>query len=412
MNKEDSFASSGVDVEASSVEISKEKDVELVVQVKKYVSPTESRDWFCTKQLQGTQRGIVIALTGILLVTPDSMLVRWASFLGAPGVTVLGWKLIFGGFWTGIATLIFTENWYQDLQDQPRSSALVGFLLVAVSIGISFGVLLSFAANAILLFSIDPVWSAIFGYFLFGDALPRSTLFTIIASFIATIIMFMPIIINSSNNNRYSTLNLFGDLISLAAGILLAIDITFLRYKFMTGNSINAIAATAIANIIGGGLCLALGCATGSHIFPKSKFFFLISCFDGIAITAAICGNSFAPRYLTAPHIGLLSLLETILGPLWVYLRFREVPFITTFIGGAILLIAIGSHEIIEIRKSRHLTPLVTYDDDGNIPKAAVETATSLSSPSSSFAAAAAAAAEKEQVPAAVDMEEDKIEER
>ena len=47
------------------------------------------------------------------------------------------------------------------------------------------------------------------------------------------------------------------------------------------------------------------------------------------------------PRYLPAPEVGLIMLLETLLGPLWVWLVIREVPSIETLIGGAMILAAL-----------------------------------------------------------------------
>lgn len=44
------------------------------------------------------------------------------------------------------------------------------------------------------------------------------------------------------------------------------------------------------------------------------------------------------PRYIPAPEVGLMLLLESILGPVWVWLALGEQPGTRTFIGGAIIL--------------------------------------------------------------------------
>jgi len=44
------------------------------------------------------------------------------------------------------------------------------------------------------------------------------------------------------------------------------------------------------------------------------------------------------PRYIPAAEVGLLMLLESILGPIWVWMAFAEQPGIYTLVGGAIVL--------------------------------------------------------------------------
>ena len=61
------------------------------------------------------------------------------------------------------------------------------------------------------------------------------------------------------------------------------------------------------------------------------------------------------PRYLPAPEVGLILLLEAILGPLWVWLIIKESPSIQTLIGGILILAALAwmsTALLIENRKS------------------------------------------------------------
>ena len=60
--------------------------------------------------------------------------------------------------------------------------------------------------------------------------------------------------------------------------------------------------------------------------------------FMGYAATNAFCllgaymGMIIAPRYISASEMGLIFELELAFGPLWVYLRFGEVPSVFFFI--------------------------------------------------------------------------------
>jgi len=56
----------------------------------------------------------------------------------------------------------------------------------------------------------------------------------------------------------------------------------------------------------------------------------------GLGLTLLTLGT----RHITALRSSLLHRLQTLLGPLWVWLAFSEVPPATTIIGGSIVLAA------------------------------------------------------------------------
>ena len=58
-----------------------------------------------------------------------------------------------------------------------------------------------------------------------------------------------------------------------------------------------------------------------------------------VVVPVSIALISLGPRYISAPETSLIMLLETALGPLWVWLVLAEVPPTLTFIGGAIVII-------------------------------------------------------------------------
>ena len=58
-----------------------------------------------------------------------------------------------------------------------------------------------------------------------------------------------------------------------------------------------------------------------------------------------------APRYITAAEVNLFFLLETILGPIWVWLVIKEQPSLETIYGGMIIIITIAAHSIAKLKK-------------------------------------------------------------
>ena len=50
--------------------------------------------------------------------------------------------------------------------------------------------------------------------------------------------------------------------------------------------------------------------------------------------------------------LNLFFLLETIIGPIWVWLIIKEQPSIETLYGGAIIIITIAIHSFLKIKNS------------------------------------------------------------
>ena len=57
-------------------------------------------------------------------------------------------------------------------------------------------------------------------------------------------------------------------------------------------------------------------------------------------------------RYLPAAEVALLSLSETVLAPLWVWVGVGEVPALLTLAGGAIVLSAVVAQAVTGMRSS------------------------------------------------------------
>ncbi len=58
-----------------------------------------------------------------------------------------------------------------------------------------------------------------------------------------------------------------------------------------------------------------------------------------------------APRYITAPEVGLVSLLEAVLGPLWVWLFLGEAPTAAAVLGGIVIIGTLAVHAVLTQRE-------------------------------------------------------------
>ena len=71
----------------------------------------------------------------------------------------------------------------------------------------------------------------------------------------------------------------------------------------------------------------------------------------GFAVTTpATALLALGPRYISSPEVGLIVLLETVLGPLWVWLVIHETPSQWTLVGGALVVLTLIVHSLLSLR--------------------------------------------------------------
>ena len=79
----------------------------------------------------------------------------------------------------------------------------------------------------------------------------------------------------------------------------------------------------------------------------------------GVVLPLALALTTLGPRYLPAPEVAMLTLLETVVGPLWVWYVIGEEPGVRTFIGGSVIVFALFLHALWRFKKARQ----VIYSD-------------------------------------------------
>ena len=57
-----------------------------------------------------------------------------------------------------------------------------------------------------------------------------------------------------------------------------------------------------------------------------------------------------APRFIPAAEVNLFFLLETIIGPIWVWLIIKEQPSIETLYGGVVIIATIAIHSFLKLK--------------------------------------------------------------
>ena len=87
-----------------------------------------------------------------------------------------------------------------------------------------------------------------------------------------------------------------------------------------------------------------------------TRDFFFLALNGGIVIPIALGLIAYGPKLISAPEVSLIMLLETVLGPFWVWLVLSERPLPQTLIGGGLVVTAILVNTWLGFRSRRSTT--------------------------------------------------------
>ena len=138
--------------------------------------------------------------------------------------------------------------------------------------------------------------------------------------------------------------NFFGDVFGFITALGLAVTANLARYA----KNVDLVPSAVI-----GKLCVAIFAFFFVESFELVKNDILIvplMCVMCVALPFVLV--TIAPRFITAAEVNLFFLLETIIGPIWVWLVIREQPSLETILGGLVIIITIAIHSFLKIKNS------------------------------------------------------------
>ena len=275
--------------------------------------------------------GLMLALAGALLLTPDTLLMRLS---GLDGGAMLAWRACLAGL--VFLSIGLIARFKEEKGNRARVSSFGFWSLVICQIGnasfFAFGIALAPVAVVLLAVATVPVIAALLGYFLLGELADRRVWATIFLVF-SGILMSVAGDIERGMNIDFETL--LGACCGLAVAISLAFNFVIIRK--------NKTVPFELA--IGLGALIA-GC-TAFYLWPaawqvRGASLIYISVTGLIILPVSFFLLSKASRLTSAANVSMIMLLETVLGPLWVWLGIKETPNSLTLLGGVLVVGALG----------------------------------------------------------------------
>ena len=285
------------------------------------------------KSLTDQQKGSLLAFVAVMFITPDSLFIRLSN-LDTWGLVFYRGIIPFFTVFFGML-LIYKLNFFKIL----FNSGVHGIIYIATfSItNITFVVSIqnTNVANTLVMIATAPMLSAILGAIFLKEPPDRKTLFSIIITFFAIIYIFF---------DSLKVGNLYGDVLGFITAFGLALGAITIR----SAKTKNLVPAAVVGKLFVASFALFF--IESFVLIDRDLFIVPLMCILCVAIPFVLV--TIAPRFITAAEVNLFFLLETIIGPIWVWVIINEQPSTETLQGGAIIVITLAIHSFLKLRKN------------------------------------------------------------
>ena len=285
------------------------------------------------KNLSNQKKGSLLAFIAVMLITPDSIFIRLSN--------IETWGMLFyRGAIPFVVVLIGLIFFYKN----NLLKALVGIGYPGIFYVISFSIcnitfIISIqntnVANTLVMIAMAPMLSAILGSIFLKEVPDSKTWIAIIITLIAVSYIF---------HDSIEMGNFYGDLFGLITAFGLACNAVIARF---------AKNRDLVPSAVIGKLCVAIFAFFFVDTFSLVEtdlIFVPLMCVMCVAIPFVLV--TIAPRFIPAEEVNLFFLLETIIGPIWVWLIINEQPSIQTIQGGLIIISTIAIHSFLKLKQS------------------------------------------------------------
>ena len=283
--------------------------------------------------LTDQKKGSLMAFVAVMFITPDSLFIRLSN--------VETWSLV---FYRGIIPfvlvfigmlLIYRLKFFNLL----RSNGYYGFAYVltfsVTNIAFVVSIQNTNVANTLIMIATAPMLSAILGSFFLKENPDKKTWVAIFITFFAALYIFY---------DSIKLGNFFGDILGFVAAMGLAVGAVIIR----SAKKLNLVPSAVVGKLIIG--LFAMLFVKDYSLNDNDIYIVPLMCVMCVAIPFVLV--TIAPRFITAAEVNLFFLLETIIGPIWVWLIIKEQPTPETIVGGAIIVLTIASHSFLKLKKS------------------------------------------------------------
>ena len=283
--------------------------------------------------LTDQQKGSLLAFIAVMFITPDSLFIRLSN--------VDTWGLV---FYRGIIPfftvflgmlLIYKLNFFKLLFNSGYHGVIYICTFSLTNITFVVSIQNTNVANTLVMIATAPMLSAILGSIFLKEPPDKKTWISIIVTFLAIIYIFF---------DSMKLGNFYGDILGFITAIGLAVGAVTIR----SAKSKNLVPAAVVGKLFVAMFALFF---IESFVLAENDLIIVpLMCILCVAIPFVLV--TIAPRFIPAAEVNLFFLLETIIGPIWVWLIIKEQPSLETLQGGIVIMATITIHSFLKLKKT------------------------------------------------------------
>ena len=285
------------------------------------------------KSLSDQKKGSLLAFVAVMFITPDSLFIRLSN--------VDTWGLVFyrGAipFFTVLIgmLIIYRAEFFKMLLNSGRHGIIYIATFAVTNVAFVVSIQNTNVANTLVMIAMAPMLSAILGAIFLKEMPDNKTWTAIAVTFMAAVYIF------------YDSLqlgNIYGDILGFVTALGLAVGAVTIR----SAKKKNLVPAAVVGKLFVA--IFAMFFIESYALNSLDLFIVPLMCVMCVAIPFVLV--TIAPRFIPAEEVNLFFLLETIIGPFWVWMVIKEQPSIETIQGGAVIILTIAIHSFLKLKKS------------------------------------------------------------
>jgi drug/metabolite transporter (DMT)-like permease len=199
---------------------------------------------------------------------------------------------------------------------------------------------LTTVANVLILQATAPFIAGILGWIFLGERVRLRSWLTMAAA-----LMGIAVMVSDSLSQ--------GSLLGLAVSLLVGLGFGGAIVMTRRYQHVRMAPATCLATLFGALIAAPLA----APLDVSANDLALCFLFGAGQLAVGLVLFTYGARLAPAAEVGIVSVLENILGPLWVWLAFSENPGGMVILGGAIVLAALVVHTILDLSGKRPVPP-------------------------------------------------------
>jgi len=269
-------------------------------------------------------------IPGFLLLLFGGFCLSWGGLIVRSFETTDAWNILLLRsffFFLGVSIfllLMYKKDAFKTVKKAGLAGLLGGFVMSFSFIAFVFAMMNTSVANVVFIISTQTMFLAIFGYFYLKEKVSIIGLLSIILAMMGISVMV---------GDSISGGTLFGNLVALTIPVSFSILVMIIR-KNANLDLVPAIWYASISSTLISFLM------TNDLSFTNNDI--LMGFLLGVPqLTFGFVCITIGSRTTKSVTIGLLMLTETIFAPLWVWIFLNEIPPISVFIGGFVIVLAL-----------------------------------------------------------------------